>query len=265
VTESTTPADAARAARASLLPVLDELQHVVAGPFAGRALEHVARATSALYAAETEPEGSAALGDALRTVLAELPHALEALHEAPPGWEPMNRLLEQVARALSVVHPVAQPVSRRRRPVVLPGGVPSVDRRILAAMGERRQEPGPEAWPETVRMHPETEHRRDTRVIVEVDVGLLSDSNFYTGLAEDVSRGGVFVATQEPLPPGTIVLLFFVLAGGRTLRAEGVVRWLRSAATSAAPGMGVAFTSLGDEERQAIEAFCAERPALFHD
>jgi uncharacterized protein (TIGR02266 family) len=248
-----------------LLPVLDELQHVVAGPFAQRALEHVARATSALYWAENAPESAPAVPEALRTVLAELPHALEALYEAPPGWEPMNRLVERVARALAVIHPVAQPQSRRRRPVLLPGGLPSVDRRALVALGDRLQGHEPEPAPQTARLYPETEHRRDTRVIVEVDVGLLSDSNFYTGLAQDVSRGGVFVSTPEPLPPGTAILLFFVLSGGRTLKAEGEVRWLRSPATSASPGMGVAFTALGDEERQAIEAFCADRPALFHE
>jgi hypothetical protein len=29
--------------------------------------------------------------------------------------------------------------------------------------------------------------------------------------------------------------------------------------------MGVAFTALGEEQRRAIEAFCGERPAMFHE
>lgn len=260
MTESTASADAARAGRAMLQPVLEELQHVgAAGPFAQRALEHVARATSALYAGETEAATDAAAADFVRGALGELSHALEALHEAPTDDPAFSRLTELVARTLSLLFPVVQPLSRRRRPVMLPGAVPSIDRRALVALGDRLAE--------SERMGAAGHHdqRRDERVVVEVDVGLLSDSNFYTGLAEDVSTGGVFVSTEKPLPPGTNVTLFFVLAAGRTLKAEGSVRWLRAPETGMTPGMGVAFTRLGDEERQAIEAFCSDRPALFHE
>jgi len=257
VDESTAPAEAARAGRSLLAAVLDELQQIPAGPFADRALSHVARATSAFFAAETTPGGAAGV-DSLREGMTELSHALEALQEAPPGWAPGARVTEQVARALAIAHAVVQPLSRQRREVLMPGALPSLDRRALVALGDRLAEgQGAEVAP--------PDHRRDTRVMIEVDVGLLSDSNFYTGLAEDVSRGGVFVSTRTPLPTGAPVMLFFVLPHGRTVKAEGVVRWHRTATTSATPGMGVAFTTLGDEERLAIEAFCAERPALFHE
>jgi uncharacterized protein (TIGR02266 family) len=260
VTEPTASAEAARAGRAMLQPVLEGLQQALsAGPFAQRALEHVARGTSALYAGETEAAGEAAASDAVRSAMAELSHALEALQEAPSDHPLFSRLTEHVARTLSLLFPVVQPLSRRRRPVMLPGAVPSIDRRALVALGDQL------AHSERAGALGQTEQRRQERVAVEVDVGLLSDSNFYTGLAEDVSTGGVFVSTSSPLPTGTDVTVFFVLGGGRTLKAEGTVRWLRSAETGATPGMGVAFTRLGDDERKAIEAFCAERPALFHE
>jgi uncharacterized protein (TIGR02266 family) len=260
VTEQTPSADAARAGRAMLQPVLEELQHVVsAGPFAQRALEHVARATSALYTGETQAAGEAEAGDAVRAALGELSHALEALHEAPPDHPIFSRLTELVARTLSLLFPVVQPLSRKRRPVMLPGAVPSIDRRALVALGDRLAES------ERAGAPGRHEQRKDERVLLEVDVGLLSDSNFYTGLAEDVSSGGVFVSTTSPLPAGTAVTLFFVLGAGRTLKVEGTVRWLRAAETGATPGMGVAFMQLGADERREIEAFCAERPALFHE
>jgi uncharacterized protein (TIGR02266 family) len=242
-----------------LQPVLEELQHVTAGPFAQRALEHVARAMSALYVGETEASGEAQAGDSVRAALGELSHALEALHEAPPDHPTFSRLTELVARTLSLLFPVVQPLSRKRRPVMLPGAVPSIDRRALVALGDRLAES------ERAGAAGRQEQRREERVVVEVDVGLLSDSNFYTGLTQDVSTGGVFVSTSGPLPAGTHVTLFFVLGGGRTLRADGVVRWLRTAEAGATPGMGVAFTRLGDDERREIEAFCSERPALFHE
>jgi uncharacterized protein (TIGR02266 family) len=160
---------------------------------------------------------------------------------------------------MSLLFPVMQPLSRKRRPVVLPEAVPSVDRRALGALGDKLAESerdGAAARPE---------QRKNERAVLEVDVGLLSDSNFYVGLAEDVSSGGVFVSTPTPLPADTDVTLFFVLGSGPTLKAEGRVRWLRAPESGGTPGMGVAFTRLGDEERAAIEAFCSERPALFHE
>jgi uncharacterized protein (TIGR02266 family) len=253
-------ADAARAGRATLQPALEELQKMTAsGPFSRRALEHVARAMSALYAGETEATHESAASDACRSALGELSHALEALHEAPANHPTSSRLAEVIARTLSLLSPVVQPLSRKRRPVLLPGALPSVDRRALVALGDRLAES------ERRGAAGREEQRKDERVVLEVDVGLLSDSNFYTGLAEDVSSGGVFVSTPTPLAQGTHVTLFFVLGGGQTLKAEGTVRWLRTAETQGTPGMGVAFTHLGEDERKAIEAFCSERPALFHE
>jgi type IV pilus assembly protein PilZ len=259
VSDPTAFAEAGRRGRSTLQPALEELQRVTsAGPFAQRALEHVARAMSALYAAETEAGSDAAASDSLRAALGELSHALEALHEAPQGDTRFGRLTELVARTMSLVFPVLQPLSRKRRPVVLPEAVPSVDRRALVALGDKLAES------ERRGAAARQEQRRDERVVLEVDVGLLSDSNFYVGLAEDVSSGGVFVGTPAPLPAGTDVTLFFVLGSGPALKAEGRVRWLRSP-EAGAPGMGVAFTHLGEEARAAIEAFCSERPALFHE
>jgi uncharacterized protein (TIGR02266 family) len=259
VSDSRGFADTVRAARAMLQPALEELQHVTSsGPFSQRALEHLARAMSALYAGETEATSESAASDACRSALGELSHALEALHEAPAHHPTFGRLTELVARTLSVLFPMVQPLSRKRRPVLLPGAVPSIDRRALVALGDRLAES------ERAGAAGRQEQRRDDRVVLEVDVGLLSDSNFYTGLAEDVSSGGVFVSTPSPLSPGTVVTLFFVLGAGRTVKAEGTVRWLR-APGAGTPGMGVAFTQLGDDERAAIEAFCSERPALFHE
>jgi uncharacterized protein (TIGR02266 family) len=260
VSDSPGFADAARAGRAMLQPALEELQRgTLAGPFGQRALEHVARAMSALYGAESVAFGESAAGDACRSALGELSHALEALHEAPAAHATFGRITELVARTMSLLFPVVQPLSRKRRAVLLPGAVPSIDRRALVALGERLAES------ERAGAAGRHDQRKDERVVLEVDVGLLSDSNFYTGLAEDVSSGGVFVSAPNPLPAGTHVTLFFVLGGGRTLKAEGTVRWLRAPDTGGTPGMGVAFTHLGDAERAAIAAFCSERPALFHE
>src|SRR6185436_5550560 len=107
--------------------------------------------------------------------------------------------------------------------------------------------------------------RATERVPVEVDIGLLSDSNFYTGLSEDISSGGVFVATARPLPPGTTVTLYFTLPDGRPVRAEGTVRWAREGKDGRSAGMGVGFSTLDLDDRRAIADYCAKRPPLFHE
>ncbi|HEU5076246.1 MAG TPA: hypothetical protein VFU02_18765, partial [Polyangiaceae bacterium] len=40
------------------------------------------------------------------------------------------------------------------------------------------------------------DHRIDPRAAVELDVSLGSDHNFYAGFVENLSAGGVFVATH---------------------------------------------------------------------
>jgi hypothetical protein len=44
-----------------------------------------------------------------------------------------------------------------------------------------------------------------------------------------------------------------------------VVRWVRTASEGSSPGLGIAFEGLTAPEREAIEAFCKTRPALYHD
>ncbi len=73
------------------------------------------------------------------------------------------------------------------------------------------------------------------------------------GVIENVSLGGIFLHTEEPLPEGTEVDLEFDVGEGNrfeSVRARGVVKWNR---TKFPPfGMGVEFTNF-DSGRQALE------------
>jgi uncharacterized protein (TIGR02266 family) len=98
-----------------------------------------------------------------------------------------------------------------------------------------------------------------------VKVSLAGETQFFAGLAGDVSRGGLFVATFQVLALGTDVALAFTLPGAGVLHARGVVRWARPAGRDAAPGLGIAFTGLPPECARVIEQFCAVRPPLYMD
>ncbi len=110
-------------------------------------------------------------------------------------------------------------------------------------------------------------HRRDVRFAVNVEVDFESESHFYTGLTENLSEGGIFVATYSPRPVGTVMDLALKLTGHpEPIRAQGTVRWVRefSDASDTVPGMGLNLT-LDDRDLPRIRRFLSTRPPLFFD
>ena len=112
--------------------------------------------------------------------------------------------------------------------------------------------------------------REHLRIPTDVEVSLGSEHNFFTGWSENISEGGLFVATHQLLPIGTVIEV--------TLKAEPVlpkttvkveVRWLRKTdelTSDCPPGMGLKFVDLSPEVATAIHAFVAtRRDAMFVD
>jgi uncharacterized protein (TIGR02266 family) len=256
--------DPVRGARDLLTVALSTLQGLADAPPAMRdALDHIAAASSALYTAQTEARTEAVALAGLRHALDELTRALDILHARPSHVEGLDVVATAVAQALALLYPRVRMSERQRRGVVLPDAMASADRQALVAMADRLEAERREHPPKTERL---AEQRvAGQRVTIEVDVGVLSESNFYAGIAADVSAGGVFVGTAEPLPVGTDVVLYFTLEGGRTLHAEGSVRWTRPHSADQPPGMGVAFTRVSPEDQRAIADYCANRAPLVHD
>ncbi len=65
----------------------------------------------------------------------------------------------------------------------------------------------------------------------------------------NVSRGGVFVRTPEPLAPGRRVLLELALPDGTPLEATGRVAWVRRVLAPRDEGAGIGIEFLGASER----------------
>jgi uncharacterized protein (TIGR02266 family) len=106
---------------------------------------------------------------------------------------------------------------------------------------------------------------------IRVDVSMVSESNFYLGFSEDVSEGGIFVATDDGIRSlGERFPLVFTLP----TREEPVfclteVAWVREHHDSqdpqeGTPGMGLRFVAIAPEDREAIAAFAAQRQPLSH-
>lgn len=109
--------------------------------------------------------------------------------------------------------------------------------------------------------------RQHTRVPLTVEVTLESEHNFYTGLTDNISEGGLFVATGAPPPLGSEVGFELVL-GERRFLVTGRVCWLRdhrTASVDAPEGCGIRFTQLEEGAVEAITAFVRARDTLFYD
>ncbi len=110
--------------------------------------------------------------------------------------------------------------------------------------------------------------RGDARYRVDLEVGLASEHNFYGGLAENLSAGGVFVATHRSLPVGERVeVAIDVPDCSYVVRGVGEVRWTRGPCSDSEvpPGIGVKFLHLEDGGAETIQRFLRDRAPLFFE
>lgn len=115
-----------------------------------------------------------------------------------------------------------------------------------------------------------THQRQSERHDLEIAVDLESDTNFYTGLTQNISTGGVFIATHQIKRVGDHVQLKFTLPGSpKPIQVDTEVRWIRENSslhrTDGASGMGVRFINMSAEDAAAIQSFLQNRESLFYD
>lgn len=268
MTDPTATSQAARQAREALALALLSLQTSgIDEPGMDRAIEGTAAASSGLYAAEAASLTDEAAVSCVVEAGEQLARALkeiQLLTERYPGCEVAA---SSVARTLALLYPVLQLSLRQRRVRMQIGSVSNTDARELRALAGFPVAPAPTGRSRRPSGPHENERRAqaDRRVFLEVEIGLATESHFYTGLSFDMSTGGIFVSTYESAPPGTTVELHFVLPDGHAVNAEGIVRWTREASEDVPPGMGVSFVNLSPESLAHIDGFCQGRPPLYFD
>ena len=112
------------------------------------------------------------------------------------------------------------------------------------------------------------ERRVSPRVKLCTPIHLASHSNFYTGFTDNISEGGVFVATHNVFPVGTIVRLELMLPGDdEPIDVLGEVRWTveYSETSDGHPGLGVKFIQLSERNAERIRRFTSLRDPLFYE
>jgi uncharacterized protein (TIGR02266 family) len=107
--------------------------------------------------------------------------------------------------------------------------------------------------------------RQAKRAPVTLKIKFKSETlaQFIERYAVDVSPGGIFIRTKEPLAVGTPMKFEFQLRDASPLiTGEGTVVWTREndpARPNAAPGMGVRFDRLGDGSQPILDKILAEK------
>ena len=100
-------------------------------------------------------------------------------------------------------------------------------------------------------------HRKTPRTPITTQVNYHAVDNFLIDFADDLSTGGMFIATQEPFEPGTQLILEFLLPGyNYPIRVKAEVMWSRTKLTSVGQlrGMGVKFIDLSASAKDKINA-----------
>jgi uncharacterized protein (TIGR02266 family) len=234
---------AAREARGVLAGAIALLDDEVASEAAGRVLaEPLAAVVATLYRAEVG--GPEDVRDRLREAGLGLGRALEAMH-ADGAERALDRAGPLVARTLAILHPARAELERE------------------LALPEVRSEPPPSApapasEPVPLSRSRSSERRSAPRVPIETSVGAHAASHFLSGRTGDLSTSGLFVATPEPLPVGTLVTIGLVLEDGHRVTCDATVTWVRGP-HAGVEGMGVKFTRISEEDCEAIARALAIR------
>jgi uncharacterized protein (TIGR02266 family) len=100
--------------------------------------------------------------------------------------------------------------------------------------------------------------RRALRLHHEIPVAYRSVGSFLSDWATNISQGGLFINTRNPLPVGTAVKILVHLPGSSfPFELDGRVTRVTEFDNRAnmVPGMGVQFTDIDDARRREIEEF----------
>jgi uncharacterized protein (TIGR02266 family) len=107
------------------------------------------------------------------------------------------------------------------------------------------------------------------RVSCEAEVTFDSEHNFYLGLSENISEGGIFVATFQPAEIGAVLELTLRLPGAPSpFQVRAQVQWVREHTPenrAQPPGIGLKFIEPPPDLIAAVRTFIARREPAFYE
>jgi uncharacterized protein (TIGR02266 family) len=104
--------------------------------------------------------------------------------------------------------------------------------------------------------------REHARYEVSMPVDCTTRHVFVSTQVCNISKGGLFIRSDHPLPLNTEVSLVLQLPGtGRSIRATGLVVWnydMQKGTSHIVPGSGIRFIGLPPPDRAALESYLAD-------
>lgn len=200
----------------------------------------LAQAQGKLFpATKLEPTAPAAI-DMMRRGMEFLAQALKTLQDIDSDSPAVGTAAKSIALSLKALHPAVQNAKEQAAKLSVPP----------PAKGDAKESSLPAS------------------VNVNTMLNMNTDHQFYNGFSENIEEGGIFVATFDPKPIDSKVIINFKLPGGRPVTARGIVHWVREynqLTPDVPPGMGVKFTDLLPEDKKAIEQYVKQRAPMFYD
>jgi len=111
------------------------------------------------------------------------------------------------------------------------------------------------------------DQRASQRCTLQVQVSGVCENNFFMGFSENISEGGVFIATMCPPAVGETIDLSLAVGHEQALLVKGEVRWHRTDDGGAPTGCGVKFFPLSPEQEALIAHAISQsgKAPLFYD
>ena len=98
--------------------------------------------------------------------------------------------------------------------------------------------------------------RKSERIKKGVKSEVYAEEHASFSSAVDLSKGGIFIATPEPLSNGSEVNMSLHIPGHGEVEIKGVVKWARTDETATEKaGMGIEFVNVSSDLKKKIDEF----------
>ena len=88
--------------------------------------------------------------------------------------------------------------------------------------------------------------RINPRVATKIRAEIHTENGMTFSSSIDLSAGGIFIATPEPIDPGTEVKINIALTPIDQISVKGIVKWIKEEDNNSRAGMGVEFVDISD-------------------
>ena len=230
----------------------------------------------------------------LRAVYKTLRYALQQARTVEPQADPSFTVISTIERAvlsveaafssksskLSIKGHCANATARLRTALQrldeMPVGSPTQSaaaraiHRAVALISPLTQDEGPyELIPRKKRISRRHNRSRRRRLPhFKVSISDTTYTKFFTGFDKRITSGGLFIATYNLYPEGSLILLTANLPADRCIVGSGTVLWLREHNENTPdipPGMGVSLNNLTQSATIEIDRYLENNESIFYE